>query len=341
MLATLAGLVWLAWPGDVGAPAPRVGRPARESSNVAPGPRPSVLTAPVATPRGAHTIKGSVIGPSGPVAGAIVTATAGAGEESLAHVPCACEDACGQVVQTCPCTLAAAQLVEFATEGFGEAPPLARATTSADGTFVLAGLAPGNFDVWADVEGLGVAHALVEAGTEGVQLAPAGGAVLQGTVDFGPEPVAGVRVVAHHQHERWFETTASANGGFRFPPLPHGVYTLVAQSPGRLSDTATVSAGASAEVTLTLSLPRRLGGLVLRDGVAVAGVEVGLEGEHRRMKTRSDAAGRFTFEGLRPGEYELEAVSGDAFARDARLLLRESDDRKAVLNLIPAARLRV
>lgn len=44
-------------------------------------------------------------------------------------------------------------------------------------------------------------------------------------------------------------------------------------------------------------------------GTPVAGVEVKLEGQHRKRKVTTDAKGRFQFASLRPGDYELHAAS--------------------------------
>src|SRR5688572_18637951 len=54
----------------------------------------ALLSAPVAPPRGDLFIRGRVVGPSGPLAGAVVVATAPRPEEVLGELPCDCGEGC-------------------------------------------------------------------------------------------------------------------------------------------------------------------------------------------------------------------------------------------------------
>src|SRR5689334_7319069 len=58
-------------------------------------------------PRGALAIRGEVRGPDGPIAGALVTATAPPAAEPLAGQKCHCGNDCGQKLLECGCGEAA------------------------------------------------------------------------------------------------------------------------------------------------------------------------------------------------------------------------------------------
>jgi len=130
----------------------------------------AMLTAPVPPSAGTLVIRGEVRGPSGPVAGATVTATTSRGVEVLSELRCHCGDDCGLRLLECGCPEAAGQLTELVVDRRGEAPPVARTETGADGRFVLTDLEEGVYAVWADSRlGTGLANG-VRAGEEAVSI---------------------------------------------------------------------------------------------------------------------------------------------------------------------------
>lgn len=54
-------------------------------------------------PRGDLTIRGQVLGPKGPVAGATVLATSSAGDDVLSELRCQCSGECGDTLLECGC----------------------------------------------------------------------------------------------------------------------------------------------------------------------------------------------------------------------------------------------
>src|SRR5687768_6676556 len=55
----------------------------------------AVLNAPLPESNGTRSIRGKVVGPSGPVAQAIVTATVAQKDEALSTLQCQCDKECG------------------------------------------------------------------------------------------------------------------------------------------------------------------------------------------------------------------------------------------------------
>jgi protocatechuate 3,4-dioxygenase beta subunit len=270
----------------------------------------ALLSAPLPAPRGSLHIRGTVVGPAGePVPGAVVVATAPTPDETLSELPCQCDNHCGQKLLQCGCGMAAIQLVELVAERRGEAPPLARTTSDAQGHFSLEGLEAGRYALWADGS-LGTAlQQNVETGTEDVELRMGQGMTLSGHLtDEDGQPVAGALVTALFvEHSRFFDTLSDAEGRWRLGPLPDGDYNLVFAREGFLPEHAKVRQDSDHEQEVTLHRPRRLTGRVLWEEQPVSGARVHAEGEHRELDTTTDAQGHFSFEGLRPGKYEVDA----------------------------------
>lgn len=263
----------------------------------------------VAPSRGSLRVEGIVENAEGPVANATVTATAAHGADVLSDLDCHCDNHCGLKLLGCGCAEAAGQLVELVATRTGESPPLARATTGADGRFVLTGLPDEVLALWADSEsGIALDNA-VSPGNTAVKLTMAEGRVITGTVvGTARKPVAGALVTAiFARQSRFFDVVADAKGHFRIGPIPAGGYALVATAESLLPHHSRVSEEDDDEVELTLSVPRLLSGVVIQDGVPVAGAEVKLSGQHRKRKVITDAKGLFRFERLRAGAYELSA----------------------------------
>ncbi|HSP80604.1 MAG TPA: hypothetical protein VLQ93_18880, partial [Myxococcaceae bacterium] len=77
---------------------------------------------------------GTVVGPEGPLAGAVLLATSPRRGEALAGQPCQCEDACGKVeLLDDMCGMAAPQLSRWLEAHREDTAPLARTITDAAG----------------------------------------------------------------------------------------------------------------------------------------------------------------------------------------------------------------
>ncbi len=341
-LAMLAAALWYASGLDTEGPA---SDPTAEETGQHEGGRTSaqrllpvnaLLSAPLPAPRGSLYIRGTVVGPTGePVPGAVVVATAPSPHETLSELPCQCDNHCGMKLLQCGCGMAAMQLVELVAERRGEAPPLARTTSDAQGLFSLEGLEAGRYALWADGP-LGTAlQQNVETGTEGVELRVAQGVTLSGHLtDDDGRPVAGALVTALFvEHSRFFDTLSDAEGRWRLGPLPEGDYNLVFAREGLLPEHAKVRDATDRKQEVTLHRPQRLAGQVVWEERPVSGARVHAEGEHRKLDTTTDAQGHFSFEGLRPGRYEVDATHSGLDATGQAVLQPGVDASELLLEL--------
>ncbi|MFY0572370.1 carboxypeptidase regulatory-like domain-containing protein [Archangium lansingense] len=272
-------------------------------------------SAPTASGDMSLSIRGRVTGARGPVAGARVLASAVVAGESLSELPC------GQDVEesVLECSRAG-RLAGFVTRREGEAPVLARVTSEADGSFSLEGLKAGRYALWAESpEGTGMLHD-VSAGSEGVELVLGEGVRVSGLVhDEDRAPVAGALITAVFiTHSRYFETVTDVTGRFHLGPLPRGEYVLLASKEGLLSAHLRFTGYArEVERKFLLYRPRRVSGQVMLEGAPVAGASVKTwsHEEGSELEVLTDAAGRFSFEGLSPFEsYELIATRDGLWA---------------------------
>src|SRR5206468_947853 len=108
---------------------------------------------------------------------------------------------------------------------------------------------------------------------------------------------------------------------------------LVAMKAGLLPADAHLYESDKEPKTLTLFLPRALSGRVVRDGQPVADVQVALDGEHKKLKHKSDQAGQFHFEQLRPGKYSVEAIVGDELSSTTVTVKSDADKTGVELSL--------
>jgi hypothetical protein len=288
--------------------------------------KPSAWTEPVAA-RGSLSLRGRVLGAEGPVAGARVTATVAHGDDVLSDLSCKCDNECGRKLLECGCPEAAGQIVELVVLRTGEAQPVARATSGADGTYVLDGLDTQEVAVWADApQGIGYL-ATAKAGQDNADVTLAKGRVIEGKVRSATgAPIAGAVVSAiYAERSRFFETLSGPTGEFKLGPVPEGRYAVVAMSEGMLPDHANYNPEFEKELALVLSPPRRLSGTVTREGRPVAGARVSLDGEHRKRKVETNGEGQFTFERLRPGKYDLDAKSAEGTGTALAIIAPDAD----------------
>lgn len=328
-------VAWWVWGSSASTSAPSEVQvaPRRAGDGYLPARVESKWTQPLAA-RGERTLRGLVTKGGKPVGGAVVTALDAHGEDVLSDRPCQCDNHCGLKLVQCGCAEAAGQLVELAVARTGEAQPLARATTGADGRFELAGLPEaGAVALWADAPD-GIAFlAEVTAPTPEPELALEDGHFIHGVVRSGDrEPVAGALVTAiFAAQSRFFDGTSDADGGFRLGPLPQGRYAVVGARDGVLPDHAQTDVPARREkaLELTLDQPRALDGTVTAGGAPAPGVAVTLEGMHRKRTVTTDATGHFRFERLRAGPYELAAL-GPQGRGDTSTTVEQQGDRSGV-----------
>lgn len=303
----------------------------------------SLFSAAIPERSGAATIRGRVTAKGAAVAGATVVATVGKGGDILSDRKCQCDEKCHQKLLECGCGHAARQLLEVVGQREGEAPPMARATSAADGSFELTGLEPGVYALWAEhpVSGSAVVPG-VRAGTQDTSVGLVEGIFVAGKVVGSDEkPVAGALVTAILAvNSRFFEAVSDGQGAFRIGPVPKGDYTLVASKEGLLptrGSTKDRNDRKGGELQLVLETPRSVSGVVTQGGKLVAGARVSLEGGHERRSDTSDAAGAFRLTGLRSGSYRVEAALGAQVATEDVWLERKADATEVELELAAGA----
>ncbi|WNG56813.1 carboxypeptidase regulatory-like domain-containing protein [Archangium gephyra] len=184
----------------------------------------AVLPAVTTPPREVLSIRGTVRGARGLVAGATVLASRTVEGESLTGLPCV--EGLGRMRgdysrRDCVTSQRAEVLV---AQRQGEAQVLAQALSTQDGAFFLDGLEAGSYSLWVESpEGVGLLRD-VAVGQEGVEVVLGAGSRLSGSVtDEQRMPVEGARVIAvFTAHSRFFETLTDAQGRYFLGPLPRG-----------------------------------------------------------------------------------------------------------------------
>jgi protocatechuate 3,4-dioxygenase beta subunit len=254
------------------------------------------------------------------VAGARILASAVVAGESLSELPCR-EAAAGENTrESLLDCYPARRLSALVTQRTGEAPVLARATSETDGSFSLEGLTPGRYSLWAEsAEGTGLRRD-VAAGDEGVELVLGEGVRMSGLVSNEEKgPVVGALVTAiFTAHSRFFETVTDGTGQFSLGPVPRGEYVLLVSKEGLLPAQVTFTAYArELERKFLLLRPRRISGQVVLAGAPAAGARVRTQSDEADsgLEVLTDAAGRFSLEGLEPTRrYELIATRDGLWA---------------------------
>ncbi|WP_044184814.1 MSCRAMM family protein [Hyalangium minutum] len=256
-------------------------------------------------------LRGLVLGAQGPVAGAQVLISEVVPGESLSTLPCG--GFRDRTLLDCLYGEYEAEILQLVKERRGEAIVRAETRSAADGSFSLSGLEPGSYAVWVEsAEGVAFRPSVL-AGAEPVELRLGPARWVSGLVtDDANVPVAGALVTAiFSSHSRFFETLTDAQGRYQLGPLPPGVLVALAAKEGLLSSAEPLwTYTPDVKRTFVLTQPKQLTGRVLRAKLPVPGVEVQLThdlGVEEPRTAVTDAAGRFSFDGLSPEFYTVLA----------------------------------
>ena len=291
------------------------------------------LTAPPAggaPSRATSSIRGTVRGARGLVAGATVFASRSEPGESLSSLPCVASIA-SLYERESEC-FDAPRIEALVGQHQGEAPVVAQALTAEDGSFWLDGLEAGAYALWVEsTEGVGLRRD-VAVGEEDVELVLTAGSRLSGDItDEQRAPVAGARVTAVFlAHSRFFDTVTDERGHYRLGPLPRGEYMLVASHPDLRPRSQSLRLHPpDVRQSLVLTAPRTvLGRVVDGDGQPVADAEVWLR-EQAERRGRTDAQGRFSFEDLKPDEHWVVARHGNRVGIEQASFLPSEEDARS------------
>lgn len=311
-----------------------------------PSPLPSaertLLDSAVQAARGNESIRGVVYDGLTGLEGITLVATRLDDEEDLEGLDC--EAPCTHKRLDCGSVVAGLTLVEWAQTRRGEAPPVARTTSRADGSFVLSGLAPGLHRVWASGEGRGVALVLkVAAGEQALELALGNEVEVSGTVS-GAEgaPVAGAWVTGFFSNApHYFHAQTLPDGTFSLGKLPVGAsLALVVTTPEGLHGHDVVGPIPQEGfqrltgrlVLIDLVIPKDHLVRVLHKGSAVSGARVALvEGSHETAwSTNADGEAKVT---LLTSNFPKLTATASALVGKAT---PNDDDEVIVIELEPA-----
>ncbi|WPB72720.1 carboxypeptidase regulatory-like domain-containing protein [Archangium violaceum] len=331
----LALLLWLVWrpeaaPESNSRATATSRRPQVERTQAAPS---LWSSATPAEPRGTLSIEGQVVGPWGPVPGAIVVAFESAPREWSTLTTPGKRRWGGWFLSTCELSGDALPLLELAAELRGQQAPLARAITDAQGNFRLEGLEGGAVALWAESgEGIGL-RAGVAAGSTDVEVPLGPGKTFSGEVyDEQGRPVAGALVTTLQRDAgRLVEASTNEEGRFLLGPLPWGDYDVLVSKEGLVP--VRLKPG-TASGRVTLSAPRWISGQVVDARGAVPGATVQAEGVTPPGGSAvTDVKGQFRLEGLCPGWHVLTASLGERYARHEVFLETQGDRESVVLFL--------
>ncbi|MFY2558823.1 carboxypeptidase regulatory-like domain-containing protein [Corallococcus terminator] len=335
-LSSVIALITFRAPDD-GDDAPTASKPA---SRQLPGP-----SEPSPPPRGTLSLRGRVLTQDkAPAPGVEVSASRSLAGESLSSLPCGKDAETPLSSSACGDTQALLALRGLIDEGRGAAPVLTRATTAADGSFVLEGLPEGSVALWAmGPQGSSLELDVATTSQTVELLLQPSDTFSSRVVDESVRPVADASVTLFHaEHSRYFETRTDAEGRFRVGPLPSGDYALVVSSPGFLTEhqTGVIPEDLSSD-DLVLHRPRRIVGQVLLDEQPVAGVQVRAHDAEYELEpdaevpftSITDAHGRFVLEDVPPASYVLRATRGDQQGETETTLAEEQAETEVTLRL--------
>jgi len=213
----------------------------------------------------------------------------------------------------------------------------------ADGTFTIAGLAPGRHRVLARAEGMVMRHeeqiVAVEAAMSvaQIEIRLSAGSRLRGVVRAEGGVVSGARVVVHSARASRFAPSAISqlDGSFVLTEVPQGEAHFSASPYAVLSPrTFLVQQERHDGVTVVVEPLGTILGHVVRGQRAIAGARIDIHGpnENQIPLTYTDDAGRFEIRGLLPGPWILFASSDKegAFGKAPQLIELERNETKEV-----------
>ena len=238
-----------------------------------------------------------------------------------------------------------------ATSEFSPDTEFHRANTVADsnGTFRIAGLEPGRYNVTARSPGYadgGPAQPIeaADASVDGLEIVLEPGAAIVGVVSgLTPSDLAQVDIYASEGTRRR-EATPDATGNFVIEGVGPGTWRVSARkgdlaSARNVERSATIEQGTT-EVFVELPFERglRLAGQVLEGGRPVAGARLAASalGERNGQSTTTDHQGSFVLEGLSPGLNQLVIGEADFSAMELRSIELQTDLEGVRIELEPA-----
>ena len=202
------------------------------------------------------------------------------------------------------------------TDGPPEAPPSSVNTKSdAEGKFILSGLSPGRVTVEVRVEGLAPMSitGVTAPATDLLVQVSQGGAVAGRVTEADGTPVAEAQVMVARgmMGQGMRRTRTDGNGAFRIDHLTTGSWMLMLMDAANPMAPTTASVVIKDGETTQHDFTKKQGGVqvgggVSKDGKPLANAPVILMGGSAGMRmSATDENGRFTFEGLDPGDYTV------------------------------------
>jgi protocatechuate 3,4-dioxygenase beta subunit len=227
-----------------------------------------------------------------------------------------------------------------------------------DGSFEIPNVTPGKITVRATAPGYRPGEVAVEIAEgetkEGVLVSlRRGGSVAGRVLDGGRgTPVANASVSWRPSGATTMmgdfssnNTNTDADGKFRFDGLPPGTLTVTARHADYAEATKDVDPDKESAVDVSLAAGGFISGvLVGRDGRSpVAGAVVTINGQRAQGNdtARTDDAGGFSFDHLRPGRFRLTARAPQGQPPPKDLVLTENERQEGVLLAIRGAGTRI
>lgn len=220
-------------------------------------------------------------------------------------------------------------------------------TTGSDGGYAFSGLLTGNYTVRFSRTGyqtreLTAAVSQGQTTTLNTELVPTD-STETGTVtglvrDNGGRPIQSALVELEVGGETLTART-DPDGRFRFEEVPVGTYDITASAVGLLDNAqrVTVNAGATSSITFTLTPTGDTGtltGVVYNpSGLPLQAVVTLVAGPQVSDSRNTSSNGRFTFTGLPPGTYVLEARAARYRTRRIQLIVRAGSTTTTVVYL--------
>lgn len=228
---------------------------------------------------------------------------------------------------------------------------------SEDGTFEIPNVTPGKITVRVTAPGYRPGEVAVEVAEgemkEGVVVSLRRGGSISGRVVDGGRgtPIANASVIWQPSGARTTmgdfssnSTTTDADGKFRFDGLPPGTVTVTARHPDYAEARKEVDPEKDAAFDVSLGAGGFISGvLVGRDGRSpVAAGVVAISGTGTGNDTaRTDDAGAFSFDHLRPGRYRLTARTAQGQPPPRDVVLTENERQEGILLAIRGSGARI